>query len=77
MNSYHGLTDPDPVLFVSDLQDINKKEFFFQIFLLITFDGTFTSFFIDKKSLRSHKTEEIKVYLTTLFDDGRIRNSGS
>jgi len=33
----HGLTDPDPVLFVSDLQDVNKIEFFFQIFLLITF----------------------------------------
>jgi hypothetical protein len=34
------------------------------IFLLITFEGTFTSFFKDKKSKKSHKTVEIKVFLT-------------
>ncbi len=42
--------DPDPVIFVADLQHINKK---FKFFWLITelFEGTFTSFFKDKKSL--------------------------
>jgi len=38
--------DPDPAIFVSDLQDVNKKYFF----CLLLFEGTFTSFFKDKKS---------------------------
>ncbi len=38
------------------------------------FEGTFTSFFKDKKSKRSHKTVEIKVFLHFgLLVDGRIR----
>jgi hypothetical protein len=37
--------DPNPAIFVSDLQDSNKKKI-----LLITFEGTFTSFFKDIKS---------------------------
>jgi hypothetical protein len=43
-----------------------KKEFEKKGFLHITklFEGTFTSFFKDKKSNRSHKTVEIKVFLT-------------
>jgi hypothetical protein len=39
--------DPDPAIFVSDLQDVTKK----LIFCLLLFEGTFTSFFKDK----SHK----------------------
>jgi hypothetical protein len=35
-------TDPDPAIFVSDLQDVNK------VFCLLLFEGTFTSFFKDK-----------------------------
>jgi hypothetical protein len=42
--------DPDPTIFVRDLQDVDKKLFFLQVFLLILFEGTFTSFFKDKKS---------------------------
>jgi hypothetical protein len=46
--------DPDPDIFVIDLQDANKKLFFFKVFLLITFfEGTFTSLFKDKKSQNS------------------------
>ncbi len=42
---------PDPALFVSDLQDAKKKFFFaLQVFMLILFEGAFTSFFKDKKS---------------------------
>jgi hypothetical protein len=37
---YLLLMDPDPAIFVSDLHDIN----------LLLFEGTFTSFFKDKKS---------------------------
>jgi hypothetical protein len=40
--------DPDPALFVSDLQKANKK-----YFCLLLFEGTFTSFVNDKKSQNS------------------------
>jgi hypothetical protein len=56
--------DPNPAIFVIDLQEANKKLFFKKNFLLITFEGTFTSFFKDKKSKRSHKAAGIKVFLT-------------
>jgi hypothetical protein len=29
--------DPDPYFFVIDLQEANKKQIFFEVFLLITF----------------------------------------
>jgi hypothetical protein len=44
--------------FVSDLQDANKNN------TPLPFEGTLTSFFKDTKSKRSHKTVEIKVFLT-------------
>jgi hypothetical protein len=40
--------DPDPVIFVTGLQDANKKIFFLQFFCLLLFEGTFTSFFKEK-----------------------------
>ncbi len=47
-------------------------------FCLLLFEGTFTSFFNNKKSKRSHKTVGIKVFLTILLDDRRmIEGSGS
>jgi hypothetical protein len=51
---------PDPSLFLSDLHDANKR-----FFGKLPFERTFTSFFKDKKSWRSHKGVEIKVFLTT------------
>jgi hypothetical protein len=33
-----------------------------EVFCIVLFEGTFTSFFKDKKSQRSHKTVEIKVF---------------
>jgi hypothetical protein len=56
--------DPDPAIFAIDLQEANKKLFFYIFFCLLLFEGTFTSFFKDKKSNRSHKTVGIKVFLT-------------
>jgi hypothetical protein len=57
--------DPDPAIFVIDLQEANKKLILLKkFFCLLLFEGTFTSFFKDKKSKRSHKTVEIKVFLT-------------
>jgi hypothetical protein len=55
--------DPDPAIFVNDLQDAKKNYFVSKFFCLILFEGTFTSFFKDKKSQRSHKTVGIKVFL--------------
>jgi hypothetical protein len=36
--------DPDPAIFVIDLQDANKKLIFLTSFCLLLFDGTFTPF---------------------------------
>jgi hypothetical protein len=57
--------DPDPFTFIIDLQDANKKQICFKrFFCILLFEGTFTSFFEDKKSKRSHKTVEIMVFLS-------------
>jgi hypothetical protein len=34
--------DPDPAIFVIDLREANKKQIQQKVFLLITFEGTFT-----------------------------------
>jgi hypothetical protein len=67
--------DPDPAIFVIDLQDVNKKtnkkSFSAYYFLKIH------SFFKDKKSKRSYKTVRINVFLTILLDNRRmIEGSG-
>jgi hypothetical protein len=41
---------PDPALFVSDLQDANKKYFFSKYFCRLLIEGTFSLFFKDKNS---------------------------
>jgi hypothetical protein len=63
-------SDPDPPIFVIDLQEANKKLIFLtKFFCLLLFEGTgtFTSFIKNKKSKRSNKTVGIKVLLT-IFD---------
>jgi hypothetical protein len=49
--------DPDPAIFVIDLQDASKKlpNILAQFFCLLLFENTFTSFFKDKKSERVTK----------------------
>ncbi len=64
--------DLDPAIFVTDLQEANKKQFFNKVFLLITFLRYIYIIFQDKKSKRSHETVGIKVFLT--IDDRRIRS---
>ncbi len=44
------IADPDPAIFVSDLQDVNKIFFFSRYFRLLPFEGTVTLFFKDRKS---------------------------
>jgi hypothetical protein len=59
--------DPDPSIFTIDLQDANKKQIKkekFSCIPVLLFEDTVTSFFKDKKSKRSHKTVETKVFLT-------------
>ncbi len=66
--------DPVPTIFISDLQDDNKKLVFKKkFFCILLFEGTFASFFKDKKSKRSHKTVESKLFLLFLRYDIRIR----
>jgi hypothetical protein len=49
--------DPDPAIFVLDLQDDNKKLFFDKkMFCLLLFEGTFTSFF----KVKNHKKKITK-----------------
>jgi hypothetical protein len=48
--------DPDPAIIVIDLKGTNKKLIsFLNFFCLLLFEGTFTSFFKDKKSKRVTK----------------------
>jgi hypothetical protein len=68
------LMDPDPTIFANDLQDANQKIILKKSFsVLFLFDCSFILLFKDKKSKRSHKTVRIKVFLTILLDDSRIR----
>jgi hypothetical protein len=62
------------LLFLSStVKTLTKNEFKEKFFLFILFEGTFESFFKDKKPKRSHKTVGIKVLLLFLLDDRRIR----
>ncbi len=65
VGSVHWMTDPDPALFVRGFRDGNKKFVFFILDFFIV--CTFTTVFKDSKSLRSHKTVEIKVFLFFCF----------
>jgi hypothetical protein len=48
--------DPDPAIFVIDLQDAKKTLIFLKhFFCLLLFEGSFTSFFKDQKSKRVTK----------------------
>jgi hypothetical protein len=40
--------DPDPSIFIIDLQDPNGKRILKKSFFILLFEGTFTSFFKDK-----------------------------
>jgi hypothetical protein len=70
--------DPDPAPFVNDLQDAKPNFFSFLFFNLLLFEGTFTSFFKDKKLCKSHKKIESFRFIFVFFlDNGRIRIPGT
>jgi hypothetical protein len=58
--------DPDPAILSLTFKMPTKNKFKKKVFLptVLPFEGTFTSFFKEKKSKRSHKTVEFKVFLT-------------
>ncbi len=58
------ILDPDPAIFVNDLQDASKKLIIeHNFFCLLLFEGTFTSFSKIKGQKESKKVG-IKVFLT-------------
>ncbi len=59
--------DPAPAIFVIDLQDANKKLIKKKVFCLLLLEGTFASFFKDKKSKRSHYS--VGFFLLFVLDD--------
>ncbi len=65
--------DPDPAIFIKDLQDANKKLIFSQIFPAYFFLKVHLHHFSKIKTKRSHKTVGIKVLVTFLLNDIRIR----
>jgi hypothetical protein len=55
-------------------QDANKKYFFFSKFLcLFLFEGTFTSFFRDKKAIKKSQNSRNQGFSAFLLVDGRSR----
>jgi hypothetical protein len=58
-----------------NIKDVKKQLRipFFKLVFCWLLEGTFTSFFKDKKLKRSHKTVEIKVFLLFVLHDRRIR----
>ncbi len=57
--------DPDPAIFVTELQDGNQKLIYQKNFVCeLLLEGTFTSFFKDKQAKKRHKTVEINVFLS-------------
>jgi hypothetical protein len=66
-------SDPDPDVFISDLEDVNKVLFFSTFFVPLSFESTLTSFFKDKKSQRSHKQNESMFFLRFLIEYRKIR----
>jgi hypothetical protein len=63
--------DPYPAIFVIDLEDANK--IIILIFCLLSFEGTFTSFFKEKSQKEVTKSRNQDFSLLFLLDDRRIR----
>ncbi len=66
--------DPDPTIFVIDLQDANKKLIYSTFFCLLLFEGTLTSFSKIKSQKKSHKAVGIKQCCGSGTGSVRIRN---
>jgi hypothetical protein len=64
--------DPDPAIFVIDLQDANQKQICLKkFFCLLLFEGTFTSFFKDKmsqKKSQSSRNQDFSCYFCLVIE---------
>ncbi len=69
--------DPDPAIFVCDIQDGNKKYFRFQSFLLLLFEGTVYISFQREKVIMKSQNSRNQVFLLFFIDDRRIRISAN
>jgi hypothetical protein len=64
--------EPDPAIFITDLQDANKKLIKKQKFFhLLLSEGTFTLFFKDKKPQGSQKTVGLSYYFCLMIEGSR------
>ncbi len=72
-NGLDSDADSDPAVFVSELQDVNKKLFFVLSFFAYYFLNTFTSFFKYKSHKEVTKQKESMFFSLFLLDDRRIR----
>jgi hypothetical protein len=72
-------SDLDPAIFVIDLQDANKKLIKKKFFCLLLFEGTFTSFFKDKKIQKKSQNSKNQgfSYYFCLMIEGSGAGSGS
>jgi hypothetical protein len=74
-------SNPDPVVFVIDLQDASKKLIFeYNFFCLLLFEGTLTSFLKDKKSKRvtNSRNQGFSYYFRMMIEGSGFRaGSGS
>jgi len=61
------IMDPDPAIFVTDLQDANKKLIWKKVFLLITFWRYIYIFFKDKKS-KSSRNQGFSCYFCLVIE---------
>jgi hypothetical protein len=71
--------DPNPAIFVIDLEDANKNKFFLkQFFCILLFEGTFISFIKNKKKLQNSRNQGFSYYFCLMIEgSGSGVGSGS
>jgi hypothetical protein len=70
----HPDADPDPPIFIIDLQDANKNNLFKKFFCILLFEGTFTHHFSKRKSQKEvTKQYKSRFFILFLLYDRRIR----
>jgi hypothetical protein len=65
-------SDPDPAIFITDLQDANKKLILKKLFCILLFEGTFTSFFKNKKVKKKSQSQGFSYYFCLMQGSRRI-----
>ncbi len=72
----HPDADPDPAIFVNNLQDVNNKKIFFSKFFAYYFLTVHLHHFLKMKSHKEvTKQQESMFFLLFLLDNRRIRKA--